>query len=302
MAKKPSSDRMRLAVLGTGRLGSVLAEALHRAGWPVVALWNRSPHPARRLRRRLGAGRAYREASRAAASAQAVFLTVSDDAVSPLAEVLAAGRMEGKIVFHTSGVFAAAALSPLDRVGARTGALHPLQTFADPTSGLKRLPGTCWAADGHAEALALARQVVRSLEGRLLAVPAEGRVLYHAAAVVASNYLVALAEVACRLMAASGVPEGEALGALLPLMEGTLSNLRGQAPAHALTGPVARGDAVTVARHLKAMEPGMPGEARLYRALGRRCVGLAEQRGLDPRRVRALRKALSGSRGFPAQP
>jgi len=293
MAKKSSRDRLRLAVLGTGRLGSALAEALHRAGWPVAAVWNRSPQPARRLRSRLGVGRAYREAGRAAAAAPAVFLTVADDAVLPLAEVLAAGnasKMEGKIVFHTSGVHTAEVLSPLDRVGARTGALHPLQTFADPTSSLKRFPGTRWAADGHAGALALARQVVGSLEGRLLEVPAEGRVLYHAAAVTASNYLVALAEVACRLMTASGVPETEALGALMPLMEGTLSNLRGREPARALTGPVARGDAATVARHLKAMEPGV---ARLYRALGRQCVVLAEQNGLDPRRVRALRKALS---------
>jgi len=305
MADRDASKGPHVAVLGAGRVGSVLAVGLHRAGWRVSAVWNRHPERAEHLRSRIGTGKVFREAGEAAAAADAVFLTVADDAVGPLAVSLVGGKgekaMEGKVVFHTSGVLTAAVLGPVSRAGARVGALHPLQTFAGVDAGIELLGGIRWAVDGDGEALALAGRVVRTLGGRLLEVPGAGRVFYHAAAVVASNYLVVLAAEACRLMAASGVEEEEAMGALLPLMEGTLHNLRGKEPERALTGPVARGDADTVRRHLEAVEPIMPEAARFYRALAERCLALSEKNGLESGLVEAVRRVLSDPEKNPSQ-
>ena len=284
----------RIAVLGTGRMGSVLALALKEGRWPVDGVWNRHPERARALGDRLGPpSRVYENAEAAFASAEVVFLTVADDAVSALAEHLAPAVRAGQVVFHTSGVLTAGELDPLARAGAHVGALHALQTFADVDRGLERVHGVYWTVDGDDEARAIAGRVVRVLRGRLLRVPPEGRVLYHAAAVVASNYLVALADQASHLMVAAGVAREDALAALIPLMQGTLANLEASDASSALTGPVARGDSATVRRHLEALQLDLPDAVLLYRMLGTRCLALARTRGLPPELEAALKKVLS---------
>ncbi|MBN2489725.1 MAG: DUF2520 domain-containing protein [Planctomycetes bacterium] len=284
-----------VAIVGAGRLGSVLARALAGAGWRVVAVCDRDRAAARALADRLGGVPVAPDAAAALAAAGVVFLTVPDDALAPLAAALAAGpSVAGKIVFHTSGALTAVVLAPLAAAGARAGTLHPLQTFADPARGAECLTGVRWTGDGDVEAMALGERLVRELGGRLLRVPAAGRVLYHAAAVVASNGLVALAGQAERLLAAAGVAPEEALGALLPLMRSTLENLGRGSAAQALTGPVVRGDVDTVRRHLAALaESGRPDAADFYRALGRACLELAAARGLDPGRVAELDRLLA---------
>jgi predicted short-subunit dehydrogenase-like oxidoreductase (DUF2520 family) len=271
----------------------VLARALVAAGRPVAALHDLDPAAARALAAGLGGVAVTADAPAALAAADVVFLTVPDDAIAPLAASLGASPASGKIVFHTSGALTAAVLAPLAEAGAHPGTLHPLQTFADPGAGPERLAGVFWTGDGDARAMALAERLVADLGGRFLAVPAEGRALYHAAAVVASNYMVALADQAGRLMAAAGADPEEALAALLPLMRGTLENLARSGAGGALTGPVARGDAETVRRHLETLGAGRPEAAHLYRALGRACLELAASRGLDPERVAVLRRLLA---------
>jgi len=294
MPDQPPSTSPRLAFIGAGRLGSVLAIALRERGWSVAALFDRDVEKARVLAARLGGGLVPESATAAVAAAEAVFLTVSDDEIAPLAARLAQFPIAaGRIFFHTSGALTAAALRPLAEAGAEVGTLHPLQTFADVNTGLGLIRDVFWTGDGSPAAVGLAGRLVDALGGRLLQVPAEGRVLYHAAAVVASNYLVALADQASRLLEGAGVAPEHALAALLPLMEGTLLNLKRKDATSALTGPVARGDAATVERHVAALEAFRPAAARLYRLLGERCLALAEARGLAPGVSESIRRALA---------
>jgi predicted short-subunit dehydrogenase-like oxidoreductase (DUF2520 family) len=295
MPDHPSSDSPRLAIIGAGRLGSVLAISLRRRGWSVAALFDREAGKARALAERLDADLDQESAEAAVARAGAVFLTVSDDEIAPLAARLAGiPAVAGRIFFHTSGAQTAEVLGPLAGAGAEVGTLHPLQTLADVETGLGLITDIYWTVDGSPAAVGLAEHLVDSLEGRLLRVPAQGRVLYHAAAVTASNYLVALADEASRLLEGAGVDREHALRALLPLMEGTILNLKRQDAIRALTGPVARGDAATVERHLAALDASRPEAARLYRLLGERCLTLAEARGLAPGLVESIRRALAG--------
>ena len=127
-----------------------------------------------------------------------------------------------------------------------------------------------------------ARRLANALGGSTLVIPPSMRPVYHAATVLASSYLVALAAVAARTLGRTGMPEQDALGALLPLMQGTLENVRQLGIPASLTGPIAQGDTDAVRLHLARLSPG---ERVLYCDLGRELLELARAAGLDPARA-----------------
>ena len=150
--------------------------------------------------------------------------------------------------------------------------------------------GAAFAIAGEPAALSAARRLVDELAGRALVIPPQFRPIYHAAASVASNFLVALLAFSVRLMEQAGVPEGEALPALLPLVRGTLDNLEQLGVPAALTGPIARGDVDTVRLHLARLSA----EDRvLYCALGRELLRVSRLAGLDEERATELDNLLA---------
>src|SRR5690606_32099544 len=130
------------------------------------------------------------------------------------------------------------------------GSMHPLMAVADPWLAGERLIGAAFAITGEPAAIAAARRVVSALGGVPLMIPATQRPMYHAAAVVASNYLVALTGLAVRMLGEAGIEEDDAVRALLPLLRGTLDNIGQLGVRAAVTGPIARGDVDTVRLHL----------------------------------------------------
>jgi predicted short-subunit dehydrogenase-like oxidoreductase (DUF2520 family) len=169
-------------------------------------------------------------------------------------------------------------LAPLREQGYSIGTLHPLQSLADPVLGGGQLDGVYFAVSGDPAAISVARRVLDPLGASVFSVPVSKRPLYHAAAVFASNYLAGLVAAAGRIMAEAGVPEEEALQAILPLARGSLENLGRLGPVRALTGPVSRGDVETVRLHLRALEPR---ERALYASLGMEILNLAGGGGLS---------------------
>jgi predicted short-subunit dehydrogenase-like oxidoreductase (DUF2520 family) len=133
--------------------------------------------------------------------------------------------------------------------------------------------------EGDPQALPTVQQIVEDLGGLILNITVEGKTLYHAAAVVASNYLVTLMHVALTLNQSAGLPPDISFKALLPLVGGTLENIGKNGIPKALTGPIARGDVATVAAHLEAMKRSTPELLEAYHALGRLTVGLAKAKG-----------------------
>jgi predicted short-subunit dehydrogenase-like oxidoreductase (DUF2520 family) len=211
-----------LRVVGPGRAGSALSLALHRAGWTVEAPLGRAD-----------------DLAAAAEGVDLLVLAVPDPAI---AEVAAAVEpVESTVVAHLAG---ALGLDVLDD-HARPAALHPLVALPDAEIGAARLADGAWfavAGDG------LVEQAVADLGGHAVAVADIDRTRYHAAAVIASNHLVALLGQVERV-----APEGVPLEAFLALARGTVDNVAALGPAAALTGPVARGDWATVERHLAAI-------------------------------------------------
>lgn len=208
-------------VIGPGRAGGALARALAGAGWRVDGPLGRDNDPAT-----------------VTAGTRLVLLAVPDGAVAEVAAALAPGEA---VVAHVAGSLGLDVLWPHERVAS----LHPLVSLADAELGARRLTGAWFATAGDPVVL----EVVEALGGRSVQVADADRARYHAAAAVAANHLVALLGQVDRLARSIDVP----LEAYLDLARGALDNVAEVGPAAALTGPVARGDRATVARHLAAI-------------------------------------------------
>lgn len=184
---------------------------------------------------------------------------------------------------HTSGATSTAVLAACAARGCLTLSFHPLQTFGDPATGAERLAGatvavTAGQGDDLEEASRLGERIARAIGASPFRLSEEHRVLYHTAATMASNYLVTLAHVAENLLCAAGFPREAALPALLPLMRGAVDNLTTQGSVAALTGPLSRGDAETVAAHLSVLAHDFPTTSMLYRDLGLATLDIVRDR------------------------
>ncbi len=276
---KPSSTPIGIA--GTGRVARALGRLLRESGAPLVCIAGRSAARSRDAADFIGppvTAVEFRELPRVA---RRILICVPDAAIDLVAASL---EMMGGIAMHTSGSRGPEALDALRRRSVACGAIHPLQTFPEG-AGSSALHGISFAATGDDAALEWAAEIAAAGRGKLLRIPAGARPLYHAAAVMASNYLAALLSAAQELMCAAGVGREAALQALAPLARASLDNSLRLGPVEALTGPIERGDAATVAAHWKALAP-VPGAVReLYRAAGLQTLAMARVRGLTPARA-----------------
>ena len=277
-------------VVGAGRLAAALVPGLRAARWRVGGL-ARSARGSRELER-LGAAPLPREEAR---DFDLVFLAVPDSVVPDALRAIEPYLRRGQVVAHGAGALGVDVLAAATRRGAHAGSLHPVQALA----GGPFLPGVVAAVDGDARAIRLLSRAARDLRLRPIRVPPEGRILYHAAAVIASNLTLALADLAGETWIRSGAPRALATAALVPLLRASVDNLALRGIPGALTGPVARGDAEVVARQLRALR----GEAAAaYRLLSRRLVDVAVRGGLDRARARAILAAIGSERALRARP
>jgi predicted short-subunit dehydrogenase-like oxidoreductase (DUF2520 family) len=283
-----------VVIVGTGRMGLALGAALKQAdAVERLIFYGRGmeppPHP-------LFDGddaAEYRVGPQAVASGTTILILAVPDA--RLAEVAydlsrAGEGPPGCVVLHLAGALSTEALAPLHSVGYPVGSLHPLQAIADPWHSGDRLLGAAYAIAGERAAVNAARRLVNGLHGMALVIAPNARPLYHAAAVTASNYLIALLAFAVRLMMEAGVSESDAIEGLIPLMKGTLDNLDHLGVAAALTGPIARGDADTVRLHLTRLSAP---DRQLYCGLGLELLRVARAAGLDPKKADELEELLS---------
>ena len=229
-----------------------------------------------------------------------ILIAVSDQAVETVAEALASAGMQSGAVLHTCGAKGPEALKALQMKGVACGMLHPLQTVMTAEQGVTSLADATFGLSGDWDATLWADEIVQIVTGahdRSLHIEAGRTACYHGGAVMASNALMAVLDAAVSLMGHAGVGRDEALRAIGPLARTSLENALANGPQAALTGPVARGDAATVAAHRDAMRHVEPTVARLYDASARHLLQLARRRGLSDESVRAVEQALEKSSG-----
>jgi predicted short-subunit dehydrogenase-like oxidoreductase (DUF2520 family) len=242
-----------LTIVGPGRVGRAIAASATAAGIEVVLAGR--DHPESRL-----------------PGAEAVLLCVPDSGIQEACREAVAGAGETHFVGHTSGATGLEALAAATDAGASVFSIHPLQTIRGEASDLAGAP--CAVSGSNPGALIFADGLARTLGMGPFEVPEASRPAYHAAASIASNFLVSLEESASELLEAAGLANTREL--LAPLVLRTAANWA-ENGATALTGPIARGDEVTVARHLEALAETDPELLDLYRVLAERTKALARR-------------------------
>lgn len=285
--------RLRVGVVGAGRVGAVLGAALNRAGHRVVAA---SAVSSRSRAAGLLPGVPFLPPQEVVEAADLVLLTVPDDELSGLAAGLVGAEVPvgGKLFAHASGRHGSSVLDPLTRAGGLPLALHPVMTFTGRPDDLDRLAGITFGVTAPGPLRPVAEALVVEMGAEPVWIEEEQRTLYHAALAAGSNHLVTLVVEAASLLRAAGVDEpGRMLG---PLLGAALDNAL-RLGAQGLTGPVARGDAGTVTDHVSALSKAAPDAVPGYLAMARRTADLALDAGmLKPEDAERLLEALQDPR------
>ncbi len=294
-AARDRPARLKVGVVGAGRAGSAMGAALVRAGHRVVAVSGVSAASKARASRFLP-GAPITDPPTVVAGADLVLLTVPDDVLPGLVAGLAETGvpLQGRMLAHASGRYGAAVLDPATRCGALPLALHPVMTFTGRQEDVDRLAGVCFGVSAPPELLPVAQALVIEMGGEPVVIAEEDRDLYHAALAGAANHLITLIAEASDLLDSAGVPDPARM--LGPLLSAALDNAL-RLGITGLTGPVARGDAGTVASHIDALRRvASPAAITAYVAMARLTADRAIAAGmLKPENAEHLLDVLSGA-------
>lgn len=290
--------RLGVGIIGAGKVGAVLGAALRAAEHAVVGV-SAVSEASRERADTLLPGVSILEIQDIVERAELVLLAVPDDALGPLVDGLAklGAWQPGQLVAHTSGRFGVGILHPVRAAGAVPLALHPAMTFTGMSLDLTRLLDCTFGVTADPAMLPIAQALVVEMGAEPVAIAEGDRPLYHAALAHGSNHLVTLVAQAAEMLREVGVEEpGRMLG---PLLRASLENALASGES-ALTGPVARGDAGTVAAHAEALrdlDGGSGGDIlEAYLAMARATARRAGSRGLlRPDQVDGIRQALDGA-------
>ncbi|MFL5487557.1 MAG: Rossmann-like and DUF2520 domain-containing protein [Gemmatimonadaceae bacterium] len=273
----------RVFIIGPGHVGRGLFRAFRASGIDVVGLHGKRPS---------GVATSSGAIPAEVAHANVVMLCVRDsqldDAVGEVQVAAADGRLQrGTVVLHTSAIAEPRGLADLGQAGFPGGTFHPLIPFSDPEVSAELLRKGWIGIDGENAAKNASRRLAAHIGARTLEIPPGKKPAYHAAAVISSNFPVVLASVAGRLLHDIGIPDSSAYQAVESLMSGALANMKQALPDDALTGPVVRGDAETVGKHLRGLQDHKSALA-VYRALSSAAVDIAARRGTDAKKLAAV--------------
>lgn len=288
----PSSQKKKsldIAIIGAGTLATALAAALHRRGYRVTEVVSRDNRQSRSragaLAKRVGARAVtFREAEFVA---RITWICVPDDAISPVAEQLAATEgWRRKIAVHSSGALGSEVLNPLKTLGAAIASAHPLMTFVSSSQGI--LTGVPFAMEGDAKAMSIIGPVVRSLGGKPFRIAPESKVAYHLFGFFSSPALAALIVSAQQAGKLAGLTDRHARELMEPIVRQTIDNCFRTDPGRAFSGPLRRGDAATIRKHLDVLKQ-TPELRDVYRSLGRMAL-----KHLPTGNLPKLKKLLAG--------
>lgn len=281
--------RRSIAIVGAGRLGSVLGEQLTRAGYrilEVIARDNpRSLAKARRLARKLKTQA--RGTRRSQLSADLIWFCVPDAQIARAAAELSHHDWKGRIAIHSSGVLPSDELQRLRDKGARIASVHPLMTFIAQSS--PDLAGVPFAVEGDQEAIAAVARIVSDLGGEVFRIHKRDKIAYHAFATMACPLLIALLASSEKVAELARMSQVQARQRMLPILRETVANYEKFGAAKSFTGPFVRGDLETIKRHLKGLKRALPAR-KAYIALAEAALEY-----LPAQNRRAIRQCLKSA-------
>lgn len=268
--KKP-----RISIIGLGRVGTALLNAFSEQDYQIISVFNRtemsdaliSSNPGIKFETGLPENEQH--------LGDIIFITTPDDAISTIAEALAQtmNTLVGKVFVHCSGTLSSEVLQPLQNKDAQVASFHPMKSITPKTKDLKEV---WFDVEGDEAAVSMLENMADELGSFTFRIEPEAKSLLHASAVVASNYLVVLADLAGSISEMGNIPIDKALKALSSLMQNTLYNISELGTNDALTGPVVRGDVETIRDHLEKLKT-EPDILAAYKLLGNRALDISNR-------------------------
>lgn len=280
-----------IAFIGAGLVGTTLAMALNREGYLIRAVASRRQASAEALASNIQGCQAVATPQEAVDAGDVVFITTPDDVIPSLVTALRWRRGQG--VVHCSGADSLGVLEPARKQGAQIGAFHPLQTFSSADEAMRTLEGTTFAIEGDPPLKGFLERLALALHGYPIALSQGDKVLYHISAVITCGFTVTLLKEATDLWHTLGYSREEGLRALLPLLQGTVNSMASVGIPQALTGPIARGDMGTIAKHLETLQARSPKTLPIYCHLALYQLPIAQEKGrIDANRAEQIRQLL----------
>jgi predicted short-subunit dehydrogenase-like oxidoreductase (DUF2520 family) len=282
---------LNIGFIGAGTTGTALASRLDQQGFIISAVNSRTPTSAERLSSRVQNCKVFPSAQEVADNTQLIFITTPDDVISKIADSVI--WHDKQYIVHCSGVHSIDIMATAKKYSTLTGCFHPLQTFADIEQAFNNLPGSTFALEADEPLLSILKEMAIALRGDWVILKPGDKALYHTAAVFACNYLVTLVKLATDLWNDFGIPQEQAIKALLPLLRGTLQNIQNIGLPNCLTGPIARGDLGTVSKHLSTLATENKTVLQSYKLLGLNTIPIALAKGkIDKARAKELETLL----------
>jgi predicted short-subunit dehydrogenase-like oxidoreductase (DUF2520 family) len=261
----------KVTIIGGGKVGCVLGKRLKDKGYKIVSIISRTFASAAMCGTFLECENYSISIEDISAETDLILISVPDTELEKVARDLSKSKkinFKKLIVFHTSGALSSKKLASLSLLGAKTFSIHPFQTFISVSSVLNNMDGIYYGIEGRKTDLKIARQIVKDLGGHFLIIPEELKPLYHAAGVLASNYLLILMRSPTLIFEHLNIKTKEFEKILKPIMTQTMNNAEKLSVMDALTGPIIRGDTEVIKMHLKSISENIPILMTMYVAMG----------------------------------
>lgn len=270
----------RLAIIGTGVVGTVLGLALKECGYTISGVADSNAEIAECVANRMGGVFSSTNITEVSKKATLILITTPDGAIAKTCQNIAfgGGFSRGDVVLHCSGALSSEILNSAHPCGACVASMHPMGVFADVETALKQLSELYFCLEGDTGAVEAAEMIVKDMGGKPLRIQKEKKIWAHIAACLSSNYVLTLTGMAVQLLHHLQMSREEAMRILLPLLKGSTRALEEKGLPEALTGPIARGDVSTIKQHAEALQSDKD-VTRIYSLLGLKTLPIAQEKG-----------------------
>ncbi|MDF2545279.1 MAG: hypothetical protein K0R93_177 [Anaerosolibacter sp.] len=285
---------MKFGFIGAGKVGIAFGMYLRKKGFHIQGYFSRNFMSAQIAAAKTNS-HAYKEEEQLLREIDFLWITTPDDEIKEVCNSLAKRKLfrKGQIVAHMSGAAPSTHLEEAHKEGCYIYSIHPLQSFAEIEKAVKDLENTYFGLEGDIEKISIIEDLFEKLGNPIFKLSTEHKGLYHAAACVFSNYLVSLIDEGLTYLDAIGINREEGFKAVLPLMLGTLHNIDAMGTTKALTGPIVRGDQLTVEKHIEILEKELPESVMFYKRMGQMTLDIASGEKLkDIKKISALENIL----------
>ena len=264
---------LKLGFIGAGKVGTALAVRVSEKGYPIVGIYDIKTEAAENFARVVKGCKVMSNKQDVADAADLVFITTTDDYIYQTATEIS--WRTGQMVSHCSGANTTALLEPARQAGAVTGVFHPGQAFTDKEQAIENIAGSTFDVEAYEPLLTTLKELAAALDSKWIEVKATDRPVYHVAEELSALFVYVNYKVATKMLGAINISEEEAKSVLLPLLKATTKNLEAFGMNQILPGPIDRGDAETVEKHMEGLKRSFPEGLPLYQELARQNVALA---------------------------